>query len=349
MERRCGDMALRMKKTKVFQVVFAVAIFAVAFVFLPPGSARDTFAQAPTEVKVGYLPVISYSPLFVAIEKGFFKEVGIEVNLIRFASGGKMIAPLATGELEVATGSASAGLFNAIAQGQDFKIVADKGQSRKGHGYDPLVVRKDLVDTGKVKSVKDLKGMKVAFFAKGIAHDFILGKMAEEVGLTIKDFDITYLDGPKQILAFENKSIDAAVTAEPWAAVGTKKGVSVVLKTPDEVKAIENLQIAMIMYSGKFIREKRDLAQKFMDAYVKGIKYHNKRGMKDKEILDILTKYTGRDAETIVASIPFYLDDDGIVDIKSLSDIQDWLFANGYMPEKIPMEKAIDLSFLKKK
>lgn len=336
-------------KSKRFCIAFCVGIFISAAVFLAIGSARDSFAQALKEVKVGYLPVISYSPLFVAIEKGFFKEEGIELNLIRFASGGKMIAPLTTGELDVATGSASAGLFNAIAQGQDFKVVADKGQVRKGHGYDPLVVRKDLVDSGRVKSVKDLKGMKVAFFAKGIAHDYILAKMAEQEGMTLKDFDITYLDGPKQILAFENKSIDAGVTAEPWAIVGTKKGVSVVLKTPDEIEATKDLQIAMIMYSGKFIREQRGLAQKFMDAYVKGVKYHNKKGMKDKEILDILTKYTGRDAETIAASIPFYLDDEGVPNVRSLSEQQDWFFANGFMTQKVPIEKAIDLSFLKKR
>ena len=129
-------------------------------------------AHAAEVVKTGDLPVISSAALYVAIDKGFFAERGISVETERFASGAKMIAPLSTGQLEVATGSPSAGLYNAVAGGMDFRIVADKGQIRPKHSFTGgIVVRKDLLDSGKVKSVKDLKGMKIANGAKGIVLD----------------------------------------------------------------------------------------------------------------------------------------------------------------------------------
>lgn len=331
----------------LFTLFMAAAVFSISPTSSGPLLSKMAYGQELEKVKMGSIPLISFAANFVAEAKGFNKEQGIEVELINFASAGKMMAPLATGEIEVAGGSPSAGLFNAIYEGADYKVVADKGQATRGHGFSLLVVRKDLVDSGAVKSVKDLKGKKVVFFAKGIVHDFTFGAMAEEVGLTLKDFDITYLEAPKQLLAFENKSIDAAMSVEPWRANAEAKGLAVKFKTPDEVKGLGDVQIAVIMYSGKFIRERRQVAQKYMNAYIKATKYYNERGPQNPEILAMLEKYTRVPAQTIKASIPFYLDNDGKPSVKSISEQQDFFYKNGYIKAKVPMEKVVDLSFLK--
>jgi NitT/TauT family transport system substrate-binding protein len=154
-------------------------------------------AHAAEVVKTGDLPVISSAALYVAIDKGFFAERGISVETERFASGAKMIAPLSTGQLEVATGSPSAGLYNAVAGGMDFRIVADKGQIRPKHSFTGgIVVRKDLLDSGKVKSVKDLKGMKIANGAKGIVLDYLLAKVLESEGVAFDAVEVVYLAYP---------------------------------------------------------------------------------------------------------------------------------------------------------
>src|SRR5262245_31449645 len=118
------------------------------------------------------------------MDKGFFAEKNIAVEAERFASGAKMTPALATGQIDVATGTPSAGLFNAMASAQDFRIVADKGQARPGRSFNPLIVRKDLMESGKVKRVRDLEGMKVANGAKGIILDYLLARMLESDGLS---------------------------------------------------------------------------------------------------------------------------------------------------------------------
>ena len=72
-------------------------------------------ALAAEVVKMGELPAISNAGLYLAMDKGYFQGKGITVDVERFASGGKMMAPLATGQIDVAIGAPSAGLFNAIA------------------------------------------------------------------------------------------------------------------------------------------------------------------------------------------------------------------------------------------
>jgi NitT/TauT family transport system substrate-binding protein len=301
--------------------------------------------QAET-VKLGDLAAISNAPIYIAIEKGFFKEQNVNVEISNFASAAKMVPALVVGELEVSVGSASAGLFNAVAQQAPFRIVADKGQTREGYGFSLLAVRKDLVDSGQVKTFKDLKGKKIAILAKGNIQHYLVGKMAEEVGLTINDVELSFLDAPSQVTAFETKAIDAAYAVEPWVARFTERGVAVRFRTPDQVKGLGPVQVGVIIYSGKFINERRPVAQRWMNAYLKAAELFHKNGTKDAEIATILEKYTKVPAKVIQTAIPPYQDPNGKVLRDNLADQAEWFVGNG-MQKKISIDSALDLSFLK--
>ncbi len=302
-------------------------------------------AQVET-VRLGDLAAISNAPIYIAIEKGFFKEQGVVTEISNFASAAKQVPALVAGELEVSVGSASAGLFNAVAQQAPFRIVADKGQTREGFGFSLLTVRKDLVDSGQVKSFRDLKGKKIAILAKGNIQHYLVGKMAEEVGLTINDVDLAFLDAPAQVTAFETKAIDAAYAVEPWAARFAERGVAVRFRTPDQVKGLGPVQIGVVTYSGKFIKERRTVAQRWMNGYLKGAELFHKNGTKDPEIAAILEKYTKVPAKVIQAAIPPYQDPTGRPLVENLADQAQWFARNG-MQQKISIDNALDLSFLK--
>lgn len=314
----------------------------LAFLVLLPSLA---LAQLET-VKLGDLSAISNAAIYIAIEKGFFKEQGINTEITNFDSAAKQVPALVAGELEVSVGSASAGLFNAVAERAPFRIVADKGQAREGYGFSLLAVRKDLVDSGQVKTFKDLKGKKIAILAKGNVQHYLAGKMAEEVGLTINDVELTFLGAPNQVTAFETKAIDAAYVVEPWAARFAERGVAVRFRTPDQVKGLGPVQVAVIIYSGKFISERRAVAQRWMNGYLKAAELFHKRGTKDPEVVAILEKYTKVPAKVIQTAIPPYQDPNGKVLRDNLADQAQWFASNG-MQQKINIDNALDLSFLK--
>ena len=304
-------------------------------------------AHAAEVVKTGDLPVISSAALYVAIEKGFFAERGISVETERFASGAKMIAPLSTGQLEVATGSPSAGLYNAVAGGMDFRIVADKGQVRPKHSFTGgLVVRKDLLDSGKVKSVKDLKGMKIANGAKGIVLDYLLAKVLESDGVAFDAVEVVYLAYPDIVKALASRAVDAAVLPEPWIVQAERQGVGAPFVLSEQVPSIATFQIGVIMYSGKFIKERPKVARDFMQAYVKGVKYYNERGLRDNEIATIVAKHTSVPADTIKATIPHYADPAARPRTQDIATLQDWFHQLGWVKTKVPVDKLVDLSFL---
>lgn len=318
--------------------------FLAALTLLAPPPVR---AQEEV-VKVGDLLAISNVGIYAAIEKGYFKEVGIRNEITTFASAAKMPPALTAGELEIGVGTAGAGLFNAIRAGAPYRIVADKGQTRAGTGYVLLAVRKDLVDSGQVKTLRDLKGKKVALYAKGAIHVYLLGKMAAEVGLGINDFDLVYMGAPPQMTAFETKAIDATITAEPWAARLEEQGLAVKFRLPEQVKGLGPVQIAGIIYSGKFIQERRAVAQHWMNAYIKGARFYAERGVKDDEVAAIIEKYTKIPAKVVKGAIPHYQDPQGKPNLESLADQIAWHVAHGYMEQPIEVGETVDLSFLPK-
>ncbi|MBI3079146.1 MAG: ABC transporter substrate-binding protein [Deltaproteobacteria bacterium] len=296
-------------------------------------------------VRMGDLPLISNAPIFIAVEKGYFREAGIDLELPPFASAARMIPALSTGELEVAGGSISAGLYNAVADGMDFKIVADKGQTRPGYGYGPiLVVRKDLVDSGQVKGPKDLVGRKVSQFAKGVSQDWFLARLLEQHGISPGTVDRVYLAAPSAHKALAGRAIDAALTSEPWGARAEAEGIGVLLLTTD--RGIERMQSAVIMYSGRFIRERRPTARAWMQAYLRGIRFYNEQGPKGAEVVAIVEKHTKVPARIIRASVPFYLSNDGRIYLETLTELQEFFLRQGWVKKRVPVEQMVDLSFL---
>ena len=318
----------------------AAGVLVLVVALAAPAGAADT-------VKLGDLPAISNAGIYIAIEKGYFQERGVAVDIERFASAGKMTAPLATGQLDVSVGSPSAGLFNAIAGGMDFKIVADKGQVRPGYNFIPLIVRKDLVDSGKVKTLKDLKGLKIANGAKGINLDYFLAKMLEHVGLGYDAVDVVYMSYPDGVKALASRAVDAAFAPEPWGAQAEKEKIGTRLFVTEDVPALATFQVAAIMYSGKFIKERPKVARAFMQAYVQGLKlYNSKGGLKDAEIAGILAKHLKLPVETIQATFPVYLDPSGKLRVQDLAAFQDWFHRMGWVKETVAMDRVVDQSFL---
>lgn len=138
-----------------------------------PAAATPTTAPAATAppkqatLKFGSIQSVSDAGVYVAIEKGYFKEQGITIEVNNFRTVAELIAPLGTGQLDVTATPLSTALLAAADRGVDLKIVADKGLSLPNWEYAWIVLRKDLFDSGQVKTPADLKGMKIAVPSPG--------------------------------------------------------------------------------------------------------------------------------------------------------------------------------------
>jgi NitT/TauT family transport system substrate-binding protein len=321
------------------------------FIFLAVTGLSVAQGAERLEVPVGISPVMSSAAMFIAKEKGYFREEGIEVVINPFkASGAKMVPFLATGQLFVGGGNISAGMYNAIAQDIPIKIVSDKGTVSPSHGYLALIVRKDHVDSGRYKSFKDLKGMTMAVTAKGVSQEIATELYLKSVGLSLDDITLRTLAYSDINIALANKSIDASVQIEPFVAAAVKNGFAVRVAGDDEV--YPNQQSAGIFYSPVFMEKHPKEAQGFMNAYVRGLRDYNdafEKGKGKDEIIKILTKNTKiKDAAVYQAVVPVGLSPDGLVNVQSLKDDAAWYQQRGYLKKPVNMDAIVDLSYAKK-
>lgn len=222
-------------------------IFSMLLAGLSAGAIPATGAAQQTEVTVGTASSSSDAPIFIGETKGYFRDEGINVRTITFNSASYMVAPLGAGQLDVGGGAPSAALYNAVARGIKIKIVADKASSQPGYGVNHILVRKDLVDSGRFKTAADFKGMTVALAGTGVSSMTTLNEIIRPFGVRYSQVHIVDLSFPQQVVAFRNKAIDAAIATDPSATLAIEEGTAVKIRSDDEV--IPGHQIAVLLYS----------------------------------------------------------------------------------------------------
>src|SRR5262245_17864532 len=313
----------------------------------PPVSAAD-------QVRIGIARTISDAGYYIADARGFFRDEDLEVALTGFNSAAQMIAPLGTGELDVGGGTVSAGFYNAVGRGIAMKIVADQGSIRPGYGYSSLMVRKDLVDSGRYRSFADLKGMKVAIGAPGTGSASALNEALKRGGLRYGDVEVVYIGFPEHLPAYRNKGIDASITNEPTMTRAIEEGVAVRVAGNDVT--YPGQQTAVAFFSDHFIRNRRDAAERFMRAYLRGVRVYNDAlmdgrldGPRANEVIPILVKYTTiKDESMFRRMVPSYCNPDGEVNVASLRKDLDFFRELGLIEKKdVSVDGVVDASFAK--
>lgn len=335
------------KNLKVFTIVCLAVLLSLILVACSSTKVKTT-GEVPDlgTIRIGYLPVVGYSPFFVGKEKGFFKEQGIDVELERFDSGSKMIPLLASGQLDVGGGEPGTALFNAANQKLDVKVVCGQSSQRLGYAGVPILVRKDLYDSGKITEPSQLAGAKVGINVPRGMAEYTVAKALEKGGKSIADVELVPIPFPDMPAAFANKAIDAANLPFPIAGKVIADGSAVILLGGDEIAGeIQN----GVLYFGQRLLDpaNREIAIRFLKGYLTSLRYLIDEGYGNEETLKIISNYTGFDPEVISNSTRSYLDPNCVLLSDSLNDIQNYYVQHGYTDysQPLPLTSVIDESY----
>ena len=306
---------------------------------------------AADKVAVGTGGSASDAPFYIAYDQGYFKDEGLDVDLIVLDSGAKVIAPLGTGELDVGSGALSVGFWNALLRGVKFRIVADRGHAEAGYLYQTVFIRKDLVDGGQFKSLKDLKGLRMGFAAQGVTSLSLLNEAAKYAGIRFEDMTPVYLSFPQQIAALQNKALDGTLLIEPQATVAVNAGIGV--RFMDTNVFYPHQQISVIFYSDKFATERKDVADRFMRAWLRGVRAYNDTIRDGKivgadEIVQTMAKSFNMNPALVREMYSQAVDVDGAVNAAGIQKDLDFFRQQGWVAGGINAGDVIDMSFARK-
>jgi NitT/TauT family transport system substrate-binding protein len=313
------------------------------------GSSAPAAEAKPVALKIGMLKLTSSAPLFIAMEKGFFKEEGIDATAEWFEAAQPIAVATASGSVEVGATGITASLYNMIAGGQKLLIVADKGREQKGYSSSALLVHKDST----IASIKDLKGKKLGITQTGSTFHYMAGRLLEKYGLTLADVELVPLGKISAMMeTLQSKKVDAVLLNEPNITAVVKEGYGkVIAQVGDEI----DYQTSGIFFSQKFA-DNKDAAVRFMRAYNKAVRYYYDAVLVQKdgkpvpganydEVISIIAKYTDQPAENIKLGLP-YMDRDGKLLAEDIKTQIDWYFANKMIEKSIDYKTVVNTEIL---
>ncbi len=344
--------------TKKKLVYFLLALLSSVLLIAGCGGEKKAGAPAkPLEAKkisVGMLKLTSSAPLFIGIDKGFFKEQAIDLDVQWFDAAQPIAVATASNKVDVGATGITAGLFNMVASGQKLTIVADKGREEKGYSSSAIVVNKAAWDKG-VNSVEKLKGKKIGITQKGSTFHYMMGRVLEAKGMTLDDVEIVSLGKLGSIMAsLESGQIDAAILNEPNITKAGKAGYG---KTLTQVGDVIEYQTSGIFYSPN-LNKNEDLGLRFMKAYVKSCNYYYDAvllrkdgkpapGKNYDEVVGIIAKYTGAPIDDVKLGLP-YIDRDGKLLANDIATQLNWYGKNKMLEKPLEAKEVVNTSFTEK-
>uniref|UniRef100_UPI0035B309F8 ABC transporter substrate-binding protein n=1 Tax=Hylemonella sp. TaxID=2066020 RepID=UPI0035B309F8 len=249
-------------------------------------------AQSGPKIRIGYWPIAAGLPFYAAIEKGYFKEAGLDVEPLRFAAAQQVMEAVLSDRADgTANGTGSANIaIGELAAPGTFKIFCANPSNAK-NVLDQVLVPKD----SPAKTIADLKGKRVAS-GPGIQNVTLAKTVFERGGAT----GVTVVELPigQHVAALAAGQVDGCYTLEPTGTIGRMNGTTRMLEAGVIAKYILGDPMApwfggSASLSSSFIKKNPEVAKKFIAAYGKGVQYVRTQGVEARQYLKGYTAIEG--------------------------------------------------------
>lgn len=294
------------------------------------------------DVKIASLPFIFMTPWYIAQEEGFLQEVGLNVEFVAVEGGAQAVSLAMQGEIDVAPGALTAGLFNAIARGGGGRMVAGSTQwSTEGCTYSGILAAKNGITKEQLNDPQVLRGIDMQVKPADMTG-FYVDQLFQKAEITFNDINAVDLPTATLNEALKSGSLDLVQISEPWITVILQSGEAVLLVGAEEV--VPNGQLSSIVFSQRIIKDNPEIGRRVMVAYLEGLaKYYE--GKTERNV-EIVVKNTQLDKEIVKAMCWPSLSEGGKPDISSILAYQEWALAQGLLDRVLQADEFYTAEFL---
>jgi len=239
-------------------------------------------------MNLGYLKVVDSTPLFVAVDKSYFGDAGLHVDLKEFTTGNALISAMVNGTISGATSVGMPPILFALEKKQPIKVIADGGEVvASSRPYLAIVAKRG----SRIREAKDLVGKKVAINGYNTISDIFLQVVCSNAKLG-NMVQLVTLPFPQMLNALRGKLIDAAVVIEPYVTIGLKNEEVDILVGSEQL--VPSLRTSMPCVSERYHSQEQDSVENFRQAYNRATEFIMSF---PQEARQIFAKHTGLSSE----------------------------------------------------
>ena len=309
--------------------------------------------EQPLKAKLGVLRLSSSAPVFIAQDKGYFRDAGLEIELKFFDAAQPIAVATTSGDVDFGITAFTAGLYNLAGKGT-LKVIG--GMSREKAGY-PLIgyFASNNAYAAGLKTPRDLAGKRVAVTQTGSSFHYSLGLLADKYGFKLSDVKVIPLQSlSNAAAALKGETVDAALLPASTARKLMDDGGAKLLGwVGDETP----WQLGAVFASTKTLSDK-PLVTRLLAALARADReYHDvilaavsdgKAPINEntRPLLEIIAKYTNLPVEQVVGNCA-YIDPDGKLDVKNVGNQIAWLQEQGFVDKGFDADAIIARDFVK--
>lgn len=306
-------------------IVGIIVVLVLAIILVVTQTKKE-----PEKVKIGYIPFNADLPFFVAVEKGYFKEQGVEVDALRFGDSSQALNAMLARQVDMVAGLTFSIFFAAEQEAPArFRLLVPFAEvESKVMSY--LLIDKD----SKITSLAQLKGKRVGTYT-GATQLLYLKLFLKKIGIDPdKDITILQVASDLQIQALAAKQFDALFTVEPYGTIALEKGAGrVLLENPRYHYIIAPFWSGAAGVDTDFFQKNSTTVKKIYRALAKAVDFITNN---ETEAKRILTKFTPMDESVALKSglYRWYKIEDSI-DFVSIQKIADFMYDYKLLNKKV--------------
>jgi NitT/TauT family transport system substrate-binding protein len=287
-------------------------------------------------------------PEILAFDR-YFAEMGVPVEAGPQINTGDVklrVAALLSGQLDATGMTVDAGLFNAAGQDAGFKIVAGQDTEEPGASDAAFVVRKSLIDGGRVRTNADLKGLRIGATDYGGAGQFLLNRALEAAGLSLSDVTLAQMnDFQAMSAALRTGAVDMALFPETFIPALVDSGVGTRWLPLGDIDP--GTQRAVLVFSPNLLAN-HELAVRTMMAYLCGARAYNDAFFKnigrDQAIQEMIQATPAKDPKLYDRMSFSAVDPNGKINLANMQDQLQWYTEMGYVTQHVDLTTLYDPS-----
>jgi NitT/TauT family transport system substrate-binding protein len=305
------------------------------------------------KAKVGVLRLSSSAPVFIAADKGYFRDAGLDIELKFFDAAQPIAVATTSGDVDFGITAFTAGLYNLAGKGT-LKVIG--GMSRERAGY-PLIgyFASNHAYAAGLKAPRDLAGKRVAVTQVGSSFHYSLGLLADKYGFKLSEVKVLPLQSlSNAAAALQGETVDAALLPASTARKLMDDGGAKLLgwvgdETPWQLGAVfaspktlaDEAKVTKLLAA--LARADREYHDVILAAVADGKAPIN---ASTRPLLEIIAKYTNLPVEQVVGNCA-YIDPDGKLDVKNVANQISWLQQQGFVDKGFDADAIIAKDYVK--